>query len=45
MNILIGKRNNMAVSVETISNIERRMTISIPLTELENVIKNRLSEI
>lgn len=35
----------MAVSVETISNIERRMTVTIPLAELEGVIKRRLSEI
>ena len=35
----------MAVSVETISNIERRMTVTIPLTDLENVIQRRLKEI
>lgn len=35
----------MAVSVETISNIERRMTVTIPLSELESVINRRLSEI
>ena len=35
----------MAVSVETISNIERRMTVTIPLAELESVINRRLSEI
>lgn len=35
----------MAVSVETISNIERRMTISLPLADLEGVIQKRLSEI
>ncbi len=35
----------MAVSVETISNIERRMTITIPLAELESVINRRLLEI
>jgi len=35
----------MAVSVETISSIERRMTISVPLAELEGVIQRRLSEI
>jgi trigger factor len=35
----------MAVSVETISSIERRMTISLPLAELEGVIQRRLSEI
>jgi trigger factor len=35
----------MAVSVETISSIERRMTISVPLAELEGVIKKRLSDI
>jgi len=35
----------MAVSVETISNIERRMTIKVPLAPLEAQIKKRLSEI
>lgn len=35
----------MAVSVEKISNIERRMTITIPLSELDGVIQRRLSEI
>ena len=35
----------MAVSVETISNIERRMTITLPLAELDGVIQRRLNEI
>jgi trigger factor len=35
----------MAVSVEKISNIERRMTITLPLAELDDVIQRRLSEI
>ncbi|MFW5432656.1 MAG: trigger factor [Methylophilaceae bacterium] len=35
----------MAVSVEKISNIERRMTVSVPLAELENVINKRLLEL
>lgn len=35
----------MAVSVEIISNIERRMTVTIPLAELEGVINRRLSEL
>lgn len=35
----------MAASVETISNIERRMTVTLPLAELEGVIQRRLSEI
>lgn len=35
----------MAVSVEKISNIERRMTITLPLSELDGVIQRRLSEI
>ncbi|MFV1921402.1 MAG: trigger factor [Methylotenera sp.] len=35
----------MAVSVETISNIERRMTVTLPLADLENVIQRRLKEI
>ncbi len=35
----------MAVSVESISNIERRMTIKVPLAPLDAQIKQRLSEI
>lgn len=35
----------MAVSVETISSIERRMTIKVPLAPLETQIKQRLTEI
>ncbi len=35
----------MAVSVETISNIERRMTVTLPLADLDNVIQRRLKEI
>lgn len=35
----------MAASVETISNIERRMTIKVPLAPLESQIKQRLTEI
>ncbi|MDG1445661.1 MAG: trigger factor [Methylophilaceae bacterium] len=35
----------MAASVETISNIERRMTIKVPLAPLEAQIKKRLVEI
>lgn len=35
----------MAATVETISNIERRMTIKMPLAPLEAQIKKRLSEI
>ncbi len=35
----------MAVSVETISNIERRITVTLPLADLEGVIQRRLKEI
>lgn len=35
----------MAASVETISSIERRMTIKVPLAPLESQIKQRLTEI
>ncbi|MDX1914485.1 MAG: trigger factor [Methylophilus sp.] len=35
----------MAVSVETISNLERRMTIKVPLAPLEGQIKQRLNQI
>ena len=35
----------MAVNVETISNLERRMTITVPLQPLETQIKQRLSQI
>jgi len=35
----------MATSVETISNLERRMTIKVPLAPLEGQIKQRLSQI
>ena len=35
----------MAASVEKISNIERRMTVTLPLVDLEDVIKKRLNEI
>ncbi len=35
----------MAASVETISNLERRMTISVPLAPLENQIRQRLTQI
>jgi trigger factor len=35
----------MAASVETISNLERRMTIKVPLAPLEGQIKQRLSQI
>ncbi|EUJ10543.1 trigger factor [Methylophilaceae bacterium 11] len=35
----------MAVSVEKISNLERRMTISVPLAPLEGQIRQRLSQI
>ncbi|MGQ0441969.1 MAG: trigger factor [Methylophilaceae bacterium] len=35
----------MALSVETISNLERRMTIKVPLAPLEGQIKQRLSQI
>jgi len=35
----------MAASVEKISNIERRMTVTLPLAELDGVIQRRLSEI
>jgi trigger factor len=36
---------SMAVNVETISNLERRMTITVPLQPLETQIKQRLSQI
>lgn len=35
----------MATSVETISNLERRMTIKVPLAPLEGQIKQRLTQI
>lgn len=35
----------MAVSVETISNLERRITVKVPLAPLEGQIKKRLTEI
>ncbi len=35
----------MAVNVETISTLERRMTISVPLAPLETQIKQRLSQL
>lgn len=35
----------MAVNVETISNLERRMTITVPLQPLETQIRQRLSQI
>ena len=35
----------MAASVETISNLERRMTIKVPLAPLEGQIKQRLTQI
>lgn len=35
----------MAVAVEKISNLERRMTITVPLAPLEGQIKQRLSQI
>ncbi|HQN65287.1 MAG TPA: trigger factor [Methylophilus sp.] len=35
----------MAASVETISNLERRMTIKVPLAPLENQIRQRLAQI
>lgn len=35
----------MAVSVETISNIERRITVTLPLADLESIIQRRLKEI
>jgi trigger factor len=35
----------MAVSVETISNLERRITVKVPLAPLENQIRQRLSQI
>ncbi len=35
----------MAASVETISNLERRMTVKVPLAPLESQIKQRLSQI
>ena len=35
----------MAASVETISNLERRMTIKVPLASLEGQIKQRLTQI
>lgn len=35
----------MAASVETISNLERRMTVKVPLAPLEGQIKQRLSQI
>ena len=35
----------MAASVETISNLERRMTIKVPLASLESQIRQRLTQI
>ena len=35
----------MATSVETVSNLERRMTIKVPLAPLEGQIKQRLTQI
>ena len=35
----------MAVSVETISNLERRMTIKVPLAPLEGQVRQRLNQI
>ena len=35
----------MAVSVETISNLERRMTVTVPLAPLEGQIKQRLTQL
>lgn len=35
----------MAASVETISNLERRMTVKVPLAPLEGQIKQRLTQI
>ena len=35
----------MALNVETISKLERRMTITVPLQPLETQIKQRLSQI
>ena len=35
----------MAASVETISNLERRMTVTVPLAPLEGQIKQRLNQI
>lgn len=35
----------MAASVETISNLERRMTVKVPLAPLENQIRQRLTQI
>lgn len=35
----------MAASVETISNLERRMTVTLPLAPLENQIRQRLTQI
>ncbi len=35
----------MAASVETISNLERRMTVSVPLAPLEGQIKQRLMQV
>jgi trigger factor len=35
----------MAASVETISNLERRMTVKVPLASLEGQIKQRLSQV
>ena len=35
----------MAASVETISNLERRMTVKVPLAPLEGQIKQRLSQV
>lgn len=37
--------SNMAASVETISNLERRMTVKVPLAQLESQIKQRLSQV
>jgi trigger factor len=35
----------MAAAVETISSLERRMTIKVPLAPLEGQIKQRLTQI
>jgi trigger factor len=35
----------MAAAVETISNLERRMTVTLPLAPLENQIRQRLTQI
>jgi trigger factor len=39
------RKCNMAAAVETISNLERRITIKVPLAPLEGQIKQRLSQI